>query len=227
MLKSRGTNQMDEIDNENSLPSLVADLKEDEALELAHEMLDSGEDPLLILEQCQKGLFEVGKRYEKRTYFISALIMGGEIMNRASNLVLSMISDAITCESGGLILLGTVEGDIHNLGKDLFKVMAQCHGFTVHDLGVDVPPQDFLNAVKDSNPEVVGLSSLLQAGYDKMKATIELFRENIPRPEESPAYIIGGLVDEMVCAYTGSDYWTRDAMEGVRICQRIIKDKGE
>jgi methanogenic corrinoid protein MtbC1 len=217
---------MDETDNEKSLPSLVADLKEDEALELAQEMLDSGEDPLLILEQCQKGLFEVGKRYEKRTYFISALIMGGEIMNRVSNLVLSMISSTITDENRGLILLGTVEGDIHNLGKDLFKVMARCHGFTVQDLGVDVPPQGFLNAVKDSIPDVVGLSGLLQAGYDKMKATIELLRENIRPSEESPAYIIGGLVDKMVCAYTESDYWTQDAMEGVRICHRIMKDKG-
>jgi methanogenic corrinoid protein MtbC1 len=212
---------------QNSLPSLVADLREDEALGLAQEMLDSGEDPLLILEQCQKGLFEVGKRYEERTYFISALIMGGEIMNRVSSLVLSMISSAINGENGGLILLGTVEGDIHNLGKDLFKVMAHCHGFTVQDLGVDVPPQDFLNAVKDSSPDVVGLSTLLQAGYDKMKATVELLRENIPPSEESPAYIIGGLVDKMVCAYTGSDYWTQDAMEGVRICHRIMKDRGE
>jgi len=211
---------------QNSLRSLVADLKEDEALELAQEMLDSGEDPLLVLEQCQEGLFEVGKRYEKRTYFISALIMGGEIMNRVSKLVLSMISSAITSENRGLILLGTVEGDIHDLGKDLFKVMARCHGFTVQDLGVDVPPQAFLNVVKDSSPDVVGLSSLLQAGYDKMKATIELLRENIPPSEEPPAYIIGGLVDKMVCAYTGSDYWTQDAMEGVRICHRIMKDKG-
>jgi len=217
---------MDRADNKNDLPSLVADLKEDEALELAQEMLDSGQDPLVILEQCQKGLFEVGQRYEQRIYFISALIMGGEIMNRVSNLVLPLLSSSIISENKGLILLGTVEGDIHNLGKDLFKVMARCHGFAVQDLGIDVPPKDFLNALKDATPDVVGLSCLLQPGYKKMKETIEDLKASPFPSKSSPAYVIGGLIDENVCEYTDADYWTNDAMEGVRICQRIMKDKG-
>lgn len=217
---------MDTADNKNDLPALVADLKEDEALELAQEMFDSGEDPLHVLEQCQKGLFEVGRRYEQRIYFISGLIMAGEIMNRVSSLILPLISSSMTGEDKGLILLGTVEGDIHNLGKDLFKVMARCHGFTVQDLGIDVPPQDFINAAKESTPDVVGLSCLLQVGYDKMKETITGLRESVSSSETSPVYVIGGLVDENICEYTGADYSTNDAMEGIRICQRIMKDKG-
>jgi methanogenic corrinoid protein MtbC1 len=215
---------MGKVVSNTNLATLVADLKEDEALTLARQMIDAEEDPLRILEQCQNGLFEVGKRYEKRIYFISALIMGGEIMDQVSNLIQPFLSERHSGDEKGVILLGTVEGDIHYIGKDLFKLLARCHGFTVKDIGVDVPAQDFLDTYVNLEPDIVGMSCLLQVGYDKLKETVAKIKSNISPSEKDPAFIIGGIVDKTICEYVKADFFTNDAMEGVRICQNIVKN---
>lgn len=216
---------MSKTTSNKELSKLVAELEEEEALDKARQLIDEGEDPLFVLEEAKKGLIEVGKLYEEQVYFISALIMGGEIMSGVSNIVLPLITSTITSKDSGLILLGTVETDIHFLGKDLFKVMARCHGFSVNDIGVDVPADDFMKAYKEINPDIIGMSCLLDAGYDKLKETIGLIREDIPSPESIPSFVIGGVVNQMVCEYAGADFWTNDAMEGVRICQGVMNNK--
>jgi methanogenic corrinoid protein MtbC1 len=213
---------MKEVSNANEMIALVADLKEDEALALAQSMLDAGEDPLRILELSQQGLFEVGRRYNQRIYYVSALIMAGEIMRRMSKRLIPLISSSISAADSGMILLGTVMGDIHFIGKDLFKVMARCHGFTVHDLGVDVQPEDFMAAAKDAKPDIVGISCLLDAGYDKMRETIEALKTMYAQNGVMPKFVIGGVVDQRVSDFVGADFWTNDAMQGVKICRQIM-----
>ncbi len=215
---------MNNFGGKAELAGLLADLKEEEAISLAHQLLNGKEDPLAIVKQCQQGLRKVGERYEKREYFISALIMAGEIMNRISHLIQPLLVDTPSEDETGTILIGTVEGDIHDLGKDLFISLARCHGFKVKDLGVDVPPQSFLQTYEKLRPDIIGVSCLLQTGYDKLKETISILKKDISASSRRPSFLIGGIVDKNICEYTDADFFTNDAMVGVRICQKILSE---
>ena len=211
------------MERQDRLIDLMADLQEESVLEFVHGQINAGLDPLVIIDRCQKGMAKVGERYEKGSYFISGLIMAGEIMRQVGTILLPLLERGMPeSGSGNTILLGTAEGDIHFIGKDIFKVLARCNGFTVRDLGVDVPPEKFLTAVHESKPDIVGISCLITKSYDAMRKTIMLLRENTPPHLAPRAYVVGGLLDEQAFKYTGADYWTNDAMRGVRLCQKIM-----
>lgn len=210
------------IQNQEKLISLVADLKEDASLDLVRQYIAEGINPLTIIDICHKGMVEVGKRYEQGIYFISGLIMAGEIMRKAGQLVLPLIESKVTNGDSGSIVLGTVEGDIHFIGKDIFKVLVRGYGFAVHDLGVDVPPGKFLAAIQEFKPDIVGLSCLISGTFRAMRETIAFLKDTIPQGMSPRAYIIGGRVDELVSRDVGADYWTNDAVKGVRLCQKIM-----
>ena len=218
---------MPEGDKQEQIISSMADLQEEETLELVRQAMAEGMDPLHILDLCDKGMTLVGERYEQGRFYISGLIMAGQIMRQVGQLVLPLIENKVTGGESGRIVLGTVQGDIHDIGKDIFKVLVRSHGFTVHDLGVDVPPSNFLAAVNELKPDIVGLSCLLNTAYNDLKKTIMLLREATLKEMPPKAYIIGGLIDEDVCTFVKSDYWTTDAMEGVRLCQHIMQETGE
>jgi methanogenic corrinoid protein MtbC1 len=209
-------------ENQEKLITLMAELKEEAVLDLVRQHMADGIDPLVIIDLCHKGMIQVGERYEQQIYFISGLIMAGEIMRQVSQLVLPLIESKITNGDSGSIVLGTVEGDIHFIGKDIFKVLVRGYGFTVHDLGVDVPPSKFLAVIHEFKPDIVGLSCLISGVFKTMGETIALLKENIPEDLSPRAYIIGGRVDELVCKDVGADYWTNDGMKGVRLCQKIM-----
>ena len=209
-------------ENQEKLIKLIADLDEDIVLDLIHQLMSQGVNPLEIIDFCHKGMAEVGKRYENGTYFISGLIMAGEIMRQVSQILFPHIEGESTENNSGNIVLGTVEGDIHFIGKDIFKTLVRVNGFTVHDLGVDVPPAKFLAAVLEFKPVIVGLSCLITASYKSMSETIALLQKEIAGSVSPRAYIIGGQVDELVCKQVNADFWANNAMEGVRICQRIV-----
>ena len=221
MMNATGNNEPPAI-----LVANVADLNEDVALSLVKERIARGDDPLTITKECQEGLRIVGERYERREYFLSGLIMAGEIFRQVMELLGPIIEDRISGEESGLILLGTVQGDIHDIGKNNFSLLLTSYGFTVHDLGVDVPPVEFLHQATALRPDLIGLSGLLTSAYDSMKETIDLLRTVGEQAVASTPIIIGGnQLNEQVCQYTRADYWVNDAMEGVRICQEIIAAK--
>jgi methanogenic corrinoid protein MtbC1 len=207
----------------SSLITLVADLKEQETLMLVRQRLDSGDDPLVIVEDCQTGLRLVGERYEQREYFISGLIMAGEIFREVMELVQPVIEAKLSGNESGQILLGTVQGDIHDIGKNNLILLLRCYGFTVHDLGVDVPPTEFKTQALALRPEIIGLSGLLTLSYDSMRETVDLLRRSTDNYLLSIPIIIGGnQLSEQVCQYVGADYWVTDAMTGVRLCQKLL-----
>jgi methanogenic corrinoid protein MtbC1 len=187
---------------------------------------DEGEDLLHIVKECQKGVRLVGERYEQGVYYISGLIMASAIMHEVGDMILPALKTRVTGSESGRILLGTVEGDIHYIGKDIIKVLLRCYGFTVFDLGVDVPGRDFLAKALEIRPAIVGLSCLLDSALDNMRATIELLRRGLSRDGDVPSFIIGGYVDERVCRHVAADAWATDAMTGVRHCQQLIRGKG-
>lgn len=204
----------------------VADLNEDVALSLVQARITRGDDPLTITEDCQEGLRIVGERYERQEYYLAGLIMAGEIFRQVMELLQPIIEDRITGDESGLILIGTVRGDIHDIGKNNLSMLLTGYGFTVHDLGVDVPPVEFLHKATTLKPQVIGLSGLLTSAYDSMKETIDLIRTAGEDAIAVTPIIIGGnQLNEQVCQYVGADYWVTDAMEGVRICQEILTEK--
>jgi len=201
----------------------VADLNEVATVSLVKSRIARGDDPLVITEDCQEGLRIVGERYERQEYFLAGLIMAGEIFRQVMELLQPIIQDRITGDESGLILIGTVRGDIHDIGKNNLSLLLTSYGFTVHDLGVDVPPVEFFHKATTLRPHLIGLSGLLTSAYDSMKETIDLIRTAGEDFIASTPIIIGGnQLNEQVCQYVGADYWVTDAMEGVRICQRII-----
>ena len=210
-------------DNHAELSTLMAELQEEAVLDLVQQHIADGVDPLTIIDLCHKGMIKVGEYYEEGRYFIAGLIMAGEIMRQVGQQVFPLLESRITNGNTGSIVLGTVEGDIHFIGKDIFKELVRVHGFVVHDLGVDVPPSKFLAAIREFKPDIVGLSCLISAAYKSMQETIEFLKDNIPEEFAPRAYLIGGQVTELLCEELGADYWTNDAMKGVRLCQQIME----
>lgn len=203
----------------------IGDLKELMARQLVQQRIDDGEKPLDILDDCQQGLLRVGERYESGEYFISGLIMAGEIMQQVMTILQPELKNYVNRRSNGSVLLGTVEGDIHDLGKNILKFLLTCRGFTVHDLGVDVPPSVFLEQVKAINPDILGLSGLLTYSYEKMKETIDLLNES--ELVKEPLVIIGGgQTTEQVARLVGAKLWCNNAIDGVHLCQQLMIEKG-
>ena len=205
------------------IAALLSDLKEEETLAAVKKGLERGDDPLLIMDQCQEGIIDVGKRYEKGEYYTSALIMAGEIMNQISEILLPVLKLQITGRSTGRILLATVQKDIHFIGKNIFKVLLQCSGYKVRDAGEDVAPKDILKEAQVFHPDIIGLSCLLTSCYDPMKDTVFALREDTQNFNIAPQIIIGGRVNEKVSEYVGADGWADDALIGLRLCNRLIR----
>jgi methanogenic corrinoid protein MtbC1 len=205
------------------LPTQVAELRENAVLDTVRQRLEQGDDPFRIMEECQKGMLRIGEQYEQGIYYISGLIMAGEIMNQVGELILPVLEDRVTAHASGRILIGTVQGDIHYIGKNILKVLLRCWGFTVFDAGEDVPADVFLKQAKEIAPQAIGLSCLISSSFDTMKNTISVLKAGLLETNLSPGIIIGGMVDQQICEYVGADHWTNDAMSGVRIFQKIIQ----
>jgi len=193
-------------------------LEEDKVLQYVKEKIDANEDPIKILEACRKGMAEIGKGDDE--IFLTDLIMAGEIFNEALELLMPKLKNSTT-KSVGKIVIGTVEGDIHNIGKDIAIKFLKAEGFEVIDLGVNVPAQKFVDAIKEYNPHVVGMSGLLTLSIRPMKESIETIAAANLR--DKVKVIIGGeRVDEEVCIYVGADAWVNDVIEGIKIIKKWV-----
>jgi methanogenic corrinoid protein MtbC1 len=216
----------DYSEEQSTLMERVAELNERAVLALVRERLGQGDNPLSIVEECQEGMRRVGEQYEQGKYYLAGLIMAGEIFREVMELAQPAIEAQISGGGSGRILLGTVEGDIHDIGKNIQGMLLSCYGFTVYDLGVNVPPAEFLTQAKKVAPDIVGLSGLLTSSYDAMRDTIALIRDASGTELVDIPVIIGGTsVNEQVCKYVKADYWIINAMEGVRLCQQLLADR--
>ena len=210
---------MSNTDTSAILIAAITDLQEETVLALVRQRLDAGDDPLLIIEDCQEGMRQVGVRYERNEYYLAGLIMAGEIFSQVMELLQPVVERQVSGQASGRILLGTVEGDIHDLGKNMVNMLLSCHNFVVHDLGVNVSPTAFAEQAAQVQPHLVGLSGLLTISYDAMRETVALLRA---QGYQGPIIIGGGQLNEKVCQYVGADHWTTDAGAGVELCQRLV-----
>jgi methanogenic corrinoid protein MtbC1 len=210
-------------DTRERLINLLADLEEDEVLALVRQRVATGDDPLQIIEDCNEGMRLVGERYERGEFYVSGLIMSGEIFREVVEYVQPMLEQRTNGQSSGRVLVGTVSGDIHDIGKNMVGMLLACHGFTVIDLGVDVPPAEFAAKALEIKPDIVGLSGLITSSFESMRATVTVLRAEADKHRLAfPIVIGGGMIDEQVSRYVGADYWVNDAMSGVRLCQRLM-----
>ncbi len=205
----------------NSLIACLADLDESRAREAVQRLLDEGENPLDVIKTCQQAMTVVGKRYEKRDFYLSGLLMAGEIFRQVTCMCEPLMEQRLIGSETGTVLLGTVQGDIHNIGKRIVEVALRCYGFTVEDLGVDVAPQLFVERAQAIKPDIIGLSGLIAIAYTSMKETVRLLREK----SDTPVIIGGSLLDQKVCDFIGADYFATDVISGVRTCQQIMKKR--
>ena len=207
--------------SQDTLVSIVAELREDEALQLVKNMLTAGENPLMILEACRKAVEIVGERFEKAEYFLPDLIMAGEILKEITELVKPKMEMVDEVKRLGKIVIGTVQGDIHDIGKDVVTFMLDANGFDVYDLGIDVPPQAFVEKIREVKPEVVALSGLLTLAFDAMKATIDAI--TLADLRDHVKIMIGGSqVDERIKEYTKADAYGSDAMAAVSLAKEWV-----
>ncbi len=208
------------------LIGLLAELEEEAVLALVQKRIAAGDDPLQIIEDCNAGMQLVGQRYEQGEFFVSGLIMSGEIFREVVELVQPLLGQQTRGQSSGTVLVGTVAGDIHDIGKNLTGMLLACYGFNVIDLGVDVPPTVFAAKALELKPDVVGLSGLITASFEAMKTTVAALHTQAQAQRCSfPIVIGGGMIDEQVCRYVGADYWVANAMDGVRLCQRLMEQR--
>jgi methanogenic corrinoid protein MtbC1 len=203
----------------------VAALDEKASLALVHEALEAKVSSVDITRAVEQGMQRVGERYEQQDIFLSGLIMAGEIFRGVMELARPGLEHEMVSDAKGRVLLGTVAGDIHDIGKNLASLAFRSFGFTVKDLGVNVPAQRFLEEAKAFAPDIIGLSGLLSVAFTSMRDTIGLIREHAADLPSLPMMVIGGCtIDEHAAKFIDADFWTTDAMAGVRICQRYMEE---
>jgi 5-methyltetrahydrofolate--homocysteine methyltransferase len=203
------------------LVKALADLKEKEALQIVQDRLKAGDDPLGILNDARRAVEIVGKRFSDSEYFIPDLVYSGEILKAITDLVKPKLTKAAEAKRLGKVVVGTVAGDIHDIGKDIVVFMLDVSGFEVMDLGIDVPAQKFVDAIKNTGCKVVGLSGFLTLAFQSMKDTVEAIKKAGLR-DKVKIMIGGGQIDEQVKTFTGADAYGKDAMEGVKLAKGWI-----
>ncbi len=210
------------------MPETLSDLflvfNRDAVLDTVRSRLQVGEDPLRILDDCRSGMAAVGERFQKGDFFLAELILSAEIFKEVAALIEPQISRQRPADIKGRVLIGTLRGDIHDLGKNIVVTLLRAQGFEVHDLGVDVPPSVVVKKVEEFRPHFVGFSALITTAFSSMKEAVALLREAGLR-DGVKVMVGGGVTTPAVRDYVGADFQTTDAMEGVTYCLKMTGGK--
>lgn len=200
------------------LKDAMGDLEEDEVLEILEKVMEAGgSDAGEAMKACQEGMNIVGERFASQEYFVSDLIFSGELMTEAMDIIRPALLSQ-SSEKAGKMILCTVEGDLHDIGKNIVKAMLEASGFDVVDMGIDVPAAEIVKKAKEDGIHIIGLSGVLTLAIDSMKATIEAFKEAGLR--EDVKIVIGGApVTEKVCELVGADAWAINPADTIRTCR--------
>ena len=200
----------------------IIEMREDDALKITNELLEEGVAPMEILDACREATNIIGKRFETGESFIPELIMAGEMMSAITAILKPRMAEETDEIKLGKVVIGTVQGDIHDIGKDIVAFMLDLNGFEVTDLGVNVSPAKFVEAVKMSGAKIVGLSGFLTLAFNPMKETVAALKS--AGLDDVKVMIGGGQVDEQIRAFTGADAYGNDAMDAVAIAQEWVKE---
>ncbi len=204
------------------LTQALVDLKREDVVAMVEDQLKRNTPPLEIVKALNAGMIKVGERFSTCEYFISELIYSSHIMKEAMTQLDPLFEQSEVATSGDKVVVGTVKGDIHDIGKNIVVTLIRNAGFNVVDLGVDVPAEKFVESLKDTGAKAVALSCLLNIAIPEMKAVVEALDKAGIRGNVK--VIIGGQpIDEKVREHVGADYYGADAPAGVRICKEIYE----
>ena len=204
----------------SNLVDAIRELDEELVYKIVDEEIDKGVSPVEIVEKCNQGLVEVGNLFASGEYFLTELMFSVEIMEMVMEKIKPLLSESGDGISKGKVIIGTVQGDIHDVGKNIAISLLRSHGFEVIDLGVDVPVQKFVEAVRESDAKILGLSALLNTTYPVMKQVVDALKEAGLRDKVS--VIIGGTItSEQVKEHTGADEFATHAMKGIEYCNKV------
>lgn len=218
--------KISEVREPVSLDALVralVDLEVPGTVRVAQRLNEQGAEPREILAACERALTEIGERYETGEYFIAGLIMAGEIMNRVISLVAPRMAANVVNLLRGKVLIGTVKGDIHGLGKNIAGALLTAYGFEVRDLGVDVPVDDFVRQLEDFRPDIVGLSVLLTSCYPYLGETIAALRQVRGAGDQPAIFISGAQITPQHRQIYQADYQVDTAFDTVRLCEKLVR----
>jgi methanogenic corrinoid protein MtbC1 len=207
-----------------NISEAIVSLKRDEVIEAVKKRAEAGEDPFKIIEECRQGMKMVGDLYTKGEYFLSELMLSGEIFKKTFAILEPYLAKAIPSEALGKVIIATLKGDIHDLGKNIVVTLLRAQRFEVHDIGVDVDPKVIVGKVEEIRPQFVGFSCLMTTALEVMKQTAGMLVTSGLR-EHFKLMIGGGVTTPFAKEYIGADFQTVDAMEGVNYCVHTIGGK--
>jgi methanogenic corrinoid protein MtbC1 len=212
---------------DSRLESFLTDfvkLEEDRAIEEAKKLIEEGFSSRQILDLCLEGLTRIGHLYEKQGYFVAGLIIAADLMRNILDLISAQPEFVPSHETQGRILVGTIEGDIHDLGKNVAVMFMRANGYEVIDLGVDVPPAVFLNKTMELQPDMVGISMLISTGFPSLKKAVNFLKTEIPPDYHHPYVAVGGgVIDEHTLTDLGADAATGDFENTLKLCQLVCR----
>ena len=210
------------MSNLTQLAQALVDLDEELVNKIVKEKIEAGEAPLDIIKELNDGMGQVGRLFEANEYYLSELIMSGEILKGVMNELEPLLANTEKkTSSAGVVVIGTVKDDIHDIGKNIVVTLLKGTGFDVIDLGVDVPAETFVKTMKETGSKVLGLSALLNFTFPAMKEVVEQLAAAGMR-DQVKVMIGGAPCNEEVRQYTGADYWAKDAAAGVGFCKEIL-----
>ena len=210
----------------SKLAIALVELERGKVIASVTERAMGGEDPLRILDECRQGMTLVGELYQKGDYYLAELMLSADIFKTATEILEPYLSSARSPDSTGKVVLATLKGDIHDLGKNIFAVLLKAQGFEVHDMGIDVPPARVLETVKQTRPDFIGFSVLITTAFEQMKIAAAMLEEAGMR-RGVKLMIGGGVTTPQVRDYVGADFQTTDATKGVAYCLDMVRGKSK
>lgn len=205
------------------LSKAIVEINRDQVLDEVKSRVEKGEDPIQILDECRKGIIEVGELFQKGEYFLVELMLSGELFVEVVEILEPHMAKTRPSKPLGKIVLATLKGDIHDIGKNILSIMLTAQGFEVHDLGVDADPDEVVEEIKKIKPDFVGFSALITSAFESMKRAVDLLEEAGVR-NQFKLLVGGGVTTPVVKDHINADFQTRDAMEGVEFCLKSIKE---
>jgi len=206
----------------DDLSMAIVELKRDEVAAEVRRRAQAGEDALAVLDECRRGMAMVGERFQSGEFFLSELLLSAEIFKEAMRILEPYLAQSRAAQPLGKVVLATMKGDIHDLGKNILATLLRAHSFEVHDLGVNVPPAVLVEKVAEIKPDFVGFSALITTAFASMKEAAALLAKAGVR-DQLKLMIGGGVTTPAVKEYIGADFQTVDASEGVAYCVEIAK----
>ena len=198
----------------------LANFKTDIVLDAVNARLGARENPLDIVNELQQGMQIVGDRFSSGDYYLAELMMSADLFTQAMAVIEPKL-EGLVQERIGKMVIGTPKGDIHDLGKNIFTTLAKGAGFEVHDLGVDVPIQKFIEAVEKVKPDVLGFSALITTAFEPMKTVVDQLSARGLR-DSLKVIVGGGVTNDKVREYVGADAQVNDAVKGLDLCRAFV-----